>query len=299
MRIKYLMLICTMLMGSKAWAANLVDSVGVENVNGKKVIIHKVELKETYYAIGRRYNIAPKDIMEYNGNKLLQPSMQIRIPTQQAFIQQKQIAVSNSAQQKESANPAAEQVIEYKVGPRETLYSIAQRFNTTVDAIKKLNNLKSDGLGAGQILKVKFGKPDADRPAVAQNPIPTNFPNTNAELDTGSINASDRLKYPVSRYGLTEMTERGVAVWIADENLDGSKMLALHRSAPIGTVVKITNPMSGKSTFAKVVGKFTENETTKDVIIVVTKATADLLGVLDKRFQANIVYGAPDTTARK
>jgi hypothetical protein len=42
-----------------------------------------------------------------------------------------------------------------------------------------------------------------------------------------------------------------------------------------------------------VVGKFTENESTKDVVIVITKATADMIGALDKRFQVNIVYGVP------
>jgi hypothetical protein len=108
------------------------------------------------------------------------------------------------------------------------------------------------------------------------------------------MNASDRLKLPPARYGLREVNERGVALWIADENLDGTKMLALHQSAPIGTVVKITNPMTGKSTFAKVVGKFTQNESTKDVIIVITKAAADLIGALDKRFQATLIYGVPN-----
>jgi len=89
---------------------------------------------------------------------------------------------------------------------------------------------------------------------------------------------------------LHEQSEHGVAVWIDEPGLDAAKMYALHRSAPVGTVVKITNPMNGKSTFAKVVGKFAENETTKDVIIVVTKATADVLGALDKRFQVNINF---------
>ena len=71
-------------------------------------------------------------------------------------------------------------------------------------------------------------------------------------------------------------------------------LVALHRTAPIGTVVKITNPMTDRVTFAKVVGKFTENESTKDVILVVTKATAELLGALDKRFQVTIDYGMPN-----
>jgi rare lipoprotein A (peptidoglycan hydrolase) len=71
-------------------------------------------------------------------------------------------------------------------------------------------------------------------------------------------------------------------------------MLALHQTAPIGTVIKITNPMTGKSTFAKVVGKFTQNESSKDAIIVLTKAIANLIGTLDKRFQVTLIYGVPN-----
>ena len=71
-------------------------------------------------------------------------------------------------------------------------------------------------------------------------------------------------------------------------------MLALPPSAPIGTIIKITNPMTQKSTFAKVVGKFTENESTKGAIIVLTKTAAELIGAVDRRFQVSLVYGIPD-----
>jgi LysM repeat protein len=174
---------------------------------------------------------------------------------------------------------------------------IARKFNTTVDDLKALNNLSSINLAIGQILKVPYGSAPIEQLAPA--PLsPTDTPlissvNQSNQIDS-SKNASDRLKLPPARYGLREVNERGAAVWIAYENLDGTKMLALHQTAPIGTVVKITNPMTGKSTFAKIVGKFTENESTKDVIIVVTKAVADLIGVLDKRFQATLVYGVPN-----
>ena len=62
----------------------------------------------------------------------------------------------------------------------------------------------------------------------------------------------------------------------------------------IGTVIKITNPMTNRTTFAKVVGRFTDNESTKDVILVMTKNVADSLGALDKRFHVNISYGSPN-----
>jgi hypothetical protein len=128
--------------------------------------------------------------------------------------------------------------------------------------------------------------------------IPVDVPKLESRTVSTSVDssksASERLKLPVARYGLREVNEKGVAIWISDENLDGTKMLALHQTAPIGTVIKITNPMTGKSTFAKVVGKFTQNESSKDAIIVVTKATADLIGALDKRFQATLIYGVPN-----
>lgn len=44
--------------------------------------------------------------------------------------------------------------ITYTVRPGDTLWNIAQRFNTTVDAIKILNNLNSDILRVGQILNI-------------------------------------------------------------------------------------------------------------------------------------------------
>ena len=45
------------------------DSIGVENNNGKKLIVHQIVAKDTYYSVGRRYNVSPKDIMSYNENK--------------------------------------------------------------------------------------------------------------------------------------------------------------------------------------------------------------------------------------
>lgn len=57
--------------------------------------------------------------------------------------------------------------------------------------------------------------------------------------------------------------------------------------------------MTNRSAFAKVVGKFTENETTKDVIIVMTKAVAESVGALDKRFYCNLMYGAPENVEQQ
>ena len=50
----------------------------------------------------------------------------------------------------------------YVVVSGDTLYSIARKFNTTVDKIKNLNNLSSNILSIGQVLKIPSGSTDSN-----------------------------------------------------------------------------------------------------------------------------------------
>jgi len=275
-------------------ASAAIDSVSVENLNGKKNIVHKVEAKETYYSIARKYNVTPQSVIQFNSNRSLQIGTILRVPTERPYSE---ASITSAGIKQESGTTAKVAVIDYKVGPREYLIAIAKKFNTTVEDLKTLNNLSSNNLSIGQIIKVPFGSASSEQLAPPPS-SPLDIPKLESRTVSTSVDssksASERLKLPVTRYGLREVNERGVAIWISDENLDGTKMLALHQTAPIGTVIKITNPMTGKSTFAKVVGKFTQNESSKDAIIVVTKATADLIGAIDKRFQVTLIYGVPN-----
>src|SRR4051794_34976608 len=42
------------------------DSTGIEKKDGKLFIVHKVEPKETFYSISRRYAVTVDDIKKYN-----------------------------------------------------------------------------------------------------------------------------------------------------------------------------------------------------------------------------------------
>ncbi len=366
--------------------ANTRDSIGIENNNGKKVIVHQTVAKDTYYSIGRRYNIPPKDIMAFNDNKYLQIGVIIKVPTNLPFSEKTTATpntvtthkptegnlIEHAVQKKENLNmlaekygttvneikrinnlrsinlqigqilkmpanniaeettpvetasqpvvttvkpepvkqiaqvskPAAapvtiaappatvpsEEFVEHTVASNETIYSIATRYKLTIDQLKAKNNLTDNGLHIGQKLLIKGQYP------VKQAYIPPTTADDDDDADgkTDSTLKKPALRLPASRYGLNEIDEKGTATWITDPDLDPTKMLVLHRTAPIGGIIKITNPMSNRVTFAKVVGKFTENETTKDVIIVMTKAVADALGALDKRFYCNLTYGGQE-----
>ncbi|NOW95159.1 LysM peptidoglycan-binding domain-containing protein [Mucilaginibacter sp. SG564] len=337
MKLKILLVIAPLLTLSISIFANpVVDSVGVENLNGKKVVLHKLDPKDNYYSIGRRYNVSPKAIMQFNNNAPLKIGGIVKVPTEQSFtqtaattpapVQQTRPQVQQPVQQPKPQQPVAQQpkpqtqqpvvqqqapattvttttpaadttpakpvnmdnVQQYKVSAGETLYSIAKRFGTSVEDITKLNNLTSSTLTPNQVIKVRSGMPPEERPVAKQDAVVTTPDSTVAAIDS----AGNKLK--ANRFGLYEKNETGVATWIDDTSLDPKKELVLHRTAPIGTVIKITNPMNNHTTYAKVVGRFTDSEATKDVLIVMTKNTADALGALDKRIHVNISYGSPN-----
>ncbi|MEJ5996343.1 LysM peptidoglycan-binding domain-containing protein [Pedobacter sp. Du54] len=423
----YILLLASLLLStSVSLASNTIDSIGVENNKGKKVIIYKVEPKETYYSIAKKYNVPYKDVMEFNDSKFLQIGVTLKIPTaipftvtsstiatpEADFIEYTIKAKDNlnmlankygttvdeikKANQLNSINlqigqvlkiptnkeqtltseissasvykaPESEAdhstatIISHTIKAKESLNALAEKYGTTVEAIKKLNKLRSSSLQIGQVLKIAnvngetgeaaqetVAQPIVNTKAIVNSPTSNSTKNDGSfehvvatgetiysiakkynlttyqlttsnnlssnELTTGqkliiknankttgveeearSENAETtkdpKLKQP-GKFGLVQFNEKGVAVWIEDQDLDPSKMLVLHRTAPVGTIIKVTNPMTNRSTYAKVVGKFTENETTKDVIIVMTKAVADAVGALDKRFNCNLNYGA-------
>jgi LysM repeat protein len=288
------------------FARSAADSVGIENQNGKKVILHKLEPKDNYYSIGRRYNVSPKVIIKYNNNAKMAIGTIIKVPTNRPFTEPVKVTTNaapihqnkpvvqtpvSQPQQSQPANNTADDGVptQYKVSAGETLFSIAKRFNTTVEDITNLNGLKTNAISPGQILLIKSNTPQQPLAQPAEITVAATRDST---IPASSTDSSHHMN--ANRFGLYERDEKGVATWIDDDGLDPNKMLVLHRTAPIGTVIKITNVMTNRTTFAKVVGRFTDNEQTKDVIIVMTKNVAQSLGALDKRFQVNLSYGAPN-----
>lgn len=321
MNFKLLLTISLSVISISVFARPLTDSVGVENHDGKKVILHKLDPKDNFYSIARRYNVSPKAIMKFNPNAKMSIGNIIKVPTDRPFAEttpavvktnpvhqnkpvqqpaetrpQQQLPVQQP--QSQPANTTTDNGVptQYKVSTGETLYAISKRFNTTVEDIVNLNGLKSNNISPGQVLLVKSNTtaPAQTQPTTQNQPVQTQQAQPMvATRDSTSPDSTHHVNN-ANRFGIYEKDEKGVATWMDDDGLDPNKMLVLHRTAPIGTVIKITNVMTNRTTFAKVVGRFTDTEQTKDVIIVMTKNVATALGALDKRFQVNLSYGTSD-----
>jgi LysM repeat protein len=311
MKLKVLLLVTPLLsLSVKLFASAPLDSIGVENLNGKKVVLHKLDPKDNYFSVGRKYNVSPNVIIQFNNNAALKVGGIIKVPTEQPFLapsvqpvvsqstpvgsQNTSVVAQNAPVVSQSTSPtvtADANIQQYRVSAGETLYAIAKRFNTTVEDIVKVNNLPSSNAVSGQLLKIKLNSANVPAPVPVAPPIIVKTDSFSYSSPQDSMNA---VKFGANKFGLFEKAEKGVAVSMTEEGLDPSKKLALHRTAPVGTVIKITNPMTGKTTFAKVVGRFTDSESTKDAIIVVTKNVAESIGALDKRVHVNISYGSPN-----
>lgn len=291
--------------GNVAYAGLAVrDSIGVENQNGKKIILHQLQPKESYFSLGRKYNVQAKQIIDFNANKALKAGDVIKIPTGTAFPSASKVSEkSNNAKPPVDGGTAltsqATDYIEYKVGSKETLFAISKRFGLSVDVIKTANNMTDNALKAGQVIKIPNTKieeaandPNTNKSVISNEELNSVSTDTGVTVEeNGAIDEEEpKEDTPANRYGIKQNTANGIGIWMDDLNGESGKMLALHNTAPVGTVIKITNPMTNRTTYAKVVGKFNETSENKDAIIVISKSVASLIGVIDRRFQVNISY---------
>ncbi len=96
-------------------------------------ITYTVVSGDTLYSIARRYNTTVDELKRINNltSDILSIGQVLKIPTN-----------------------STNNTITYTVVSGDTLYSIARRYNTTVDELKRINNLTSDILSIGQVLKI-------------------------------------------------------------------------------------------------------------------------------------------------
>ena len=101
--------------------------------------------EDTLYSIAKDFNLAidtiKKDNALVNNNLSLGQNLKIRVPSSEV-----EECFGEDYQETSS--------IKYKVQKGDTLYSIAKKFNTTVDSIIKNNNLKTNALSIGQELNI-------------------------------------------------------------------------------------------------------------------------------------------------
>ena len=310
----------------------LQDSIGTETINGKVFVIHMVAEKETLYGLSKRYGTTVEVILQYNptADAGLEIGQILKIP----YLPKQAVRSVNG--------------VTHTVVAKETMFSISQAYNVTVEEIKQWNNLSGNSLSIGQELIIKSGKTSNNPEAAAVaasglhvvaaketmfsiskqygvtvqqlkdwNKLEGNEISIGQELivrspqveitksnppavitepkhDTPSVQPKTEVKEQTIRISESvknsdEITQSGLAELI--EGTEGNrKYLALHRTAPVGTILKVKNEMNNREVFVRVMGKLPDTPLTDKLVIKISKSAYDRLGAIDSRFRVELTY---------
>lgn len=256
--------------------------------------IHEVQPGETVYSLTRQYGIEDIDLREWNGlpdNTLsigmtlyVSPPVQDEPPIEkekdEEIVDEENmdeiVAVDESEESEDQPEPEEDlgDYYSHYVQSGETLSQLARRFETIPDSLIAWNELESTSLRIGDKLIVK-------------KPI---------ELDSlNHSNPKTRFTSYGSKYWKetteqnTLIHEEGIAGTI-ENIIETKKLLALHRTLPVGAVMKVVNLMNHESTEVKVVGKLPNTGLNRNMMIRFTDATFKQLGIIDKKSRVEIIY---------
>jgi LysM repeat protein len=277
------------------------DSIGLKREGGKSFVLYKVEPKQTLFSIVKRYGSSVAEFKAANPgvSESVQVGQTIKIPYKGVIAT---VPVTKPAPPVVTPAPTESvKMVSHVVESGQGLYAVATKYKVTMADLRKWNNLTSDQLTAGQVLIVdareyERAKKAGDLPAKGEivKVEDTNLgsgisnPKPAEPADTDTKTSSETSK---TSSGYRKTIETGLAELIDVEDKSG-KYLALHRSAPIGTLVNVKNSSNGQSIWVKVVGKMPDIGSDK-VIIKLSPRAFEKLNPSDKRIRAEISYMTP------
>lgn len=306
------------------------DSVGREMQGGESFILHKVEKGEGWYSIAKKYGISYASLRLANKDSgvILITGQVVRVPSKPKVNDPRfQKNYPDTKKQDASADQTGKKpkaAAYHTVKASETLYSISRQYKCTVEELKEWNRLTSNSIHAGQKLIVGFEtgitpkteEKSAVVPVDTPQPVKPSPQPENSE--SGALHATppagdhtepaepkpvfpdkndltkkepDPDRTFTFSGNMQEVHEQGTAAWVGEEEVNPNKYFALHRTCPVGTIIRVTRKENGQSVFVKVVGKIPDIPENQGLIIKISKAAAEKLGTNESRFEAELLYG--------
>lgn len=243
-------------------------------------LLHRVAPKETLFSIAKQYNVTIDEVKQWNNLKdnSLNPGQDILIKKQNT------IDYSKPAEAKSIATT-------HTVAAKETLYSLARQYNVSVQQLRTWNGITGDELKLGQVLFITAPVNQAVQPSVVKEKTQNaSLSNTASSSATGNTTFNESvIKISERVNGTDEIKEGGLAELI--EGTEGNrKYLALHRTAKVGSILKIRNELNNREVFVRVVGALPDTGVNDKIVIKISKSAYDRLGAIDPKFRVEVTY---------
>ncbi|MGI4871972.1 MAG: LysM peptidoglycan-binding domain-containing protein [Janthinobacterium lividum] len=279
------------------------DSIGQEMRGGQRLVRHRVGQGETLFALARRYHVTVDQITAAN------PQLKSGLGIGEiVLVPRPGGGARTAAATKVPATTAAAATVpaRYTVAKGETLFGIARRFNLSPSELMELNHLPAGGaVRVGQELQLKAAGsgpvstaavPPATVPAATApkvNPtapaqVATVTPAAPKESKEGREEATEARSPTHASELAHRVTESGIASSIAGGGTD--KYLALHKTAPVGTIMEIKNQMNGQRVYVRVIGALPSTGENDNVLVRLSPRAVQKLGTNDAKFRVETSY---------
>ncbi|MCB0584570.1 MAG: LysM peptidoglycan-binding domain-containing protein [Phaeodactylibacter sp.] len=240
----------------------------------EKFFPHTMEPKQTLYSLAQFYGLSVEELYYFNPGlkeQSIKAGMPIQVPIPNAAIKRYM----------ESGFLPRENVPVYYVVKRgDTMYRIAKvYFRMPMELLMARNNLADHTLKEGQQLHVGW---------ISVHGIPDSL-RLHAGGPLARRNAALKKIFQFEAAGKRLQNGQGVAFW-QKESKEDSDLYALHRSAPVNSIIEVLNPMTNRTVYVKVIGKIPETAYRNEVVVVLSPLAAKLLGAIDPRFFVKVRY---------
>ena len=319
----YLLLLAAMISFN---ASGVTDSLGVKEEDGKKFIMHRVDKGQTLFAISQRYGVSVDQLKETNpqtkddlvvGEVILIPMKAYqKAPGQYHTVQKEETLYSISQQYdveveqikewNDLSSNNIEKGQELKVGEPADKENDTQKKGEQEEAKPDSKNITPEGPGENSANakaekpvdkgpKEKDDQSANDKAEAAKSQAPDQSEADSKESDTSQPKSKLAKKFKETKNtdqdqrsgDKVSKSQEGKATWLS--HIDSEKSLALHRSAPPGTIIKVTNLVNDEVVYVKTVGKLNKNEDEATLITISPKA-AEKLNVSNDFFRAKLEY---------
>jgi LysM repeat protein len=253
---------------------------------------HIVKAKETLFSIAQQYEVDISDIRTLNNLTTNELSIGQTLYIRPAIKSEKAPIVLDTTGK-----------ITHILQQGETFYSLSKKYDVSIEQLKTWNKLPGNDLSIGQLLVV--GEVAVDQDAQDKEVVATEVPKDtvtsfipkDAAIDTTATIASSQdlsdttrtSKHGTNIHGFDEILETGIGELIPGST-ENRKYLGLHHTAKIGTIMKVRNEMNDKIVFVRIIGRIPNTGDNKKVLLKISKAAYDSLGIIDPRFRIEVSY---------
>lgn len=278
--------------------------------------IHTVKASETLFSISQAYDVTIDDLKKWNAltNNALDLGQELIINKNGTEINEKPVleeATEESqvvAYEQTPGTAPVDGMVTHTVEHSQTLFSIAKIYDVKVEDLQKWNNLADNTLSPGQKLivkkkqvsdmgaEIKEEKADAflagEKPVQKEEFEPYEDSTTKTSIATEDKQQQKEKPAQVegeSSSGFSKRVELGLAEVIEGAS-DSKKFRALHRSAPVGTIIQVRNEMNNLSVFVRVLGTLPDTGENDKVLIKISRSAYERLGAVNNRFPVEISY---------